>query len=301
MPVTLGMVFLAEWLMRTDGPPAPPVSEPPLDTRIEAFAESRPAAGAVVISPPAELGPLAADASLAASPRALAAVRDVAFFRAADHPAWAEICGRLRAEAATPRPPAPEASLGELLGMPKSFRGRPVRIKGTLRRLEQLEPPAAAAEVGRYWQGWLEPAEGPAAPVMVHLLDLPAGMSTGLSIREPAIIDGYFLKAAAYRAADGVRVAPLILAAAPVRPAAGSVATGGRFESWSLAVLAAGTLSAVVAAVGFGFFAGGRRRRRRSPAPELAAALAGFEPETTAEALRRAATRDSSHPVGDMP
>ncbi len=298
MPPALLTLIAVDWLMRTNGPPGPTVGEPALDTRIEAFADPRPAPGTVVIAPAVADAPGSADDSRAASAEALAAVRDVAFFRSADHAAWAEICGRLRAEAATPRPPAPDASLGELLGMPKSFRGRPVRIKGTLRRLEQLEPPASAAEVGRYWQGWLEPAEGPAAPVMVHLLDLPAGTATGLAIREPVIIDGYFLKAAAYRAADGVRVAPLILAATPLRPPTSPNARSR--QTWSLGVLAAGTLTALMIALGFGVLAGGRRRRRVAVAADVAATLAGFDPVTIADAMRPSTEADRVRPAGDQ-
>lgn len=299
MPPAIVMMLALEWLTRSAGPPAPPAGEPPIDTRIESFADSRPAAGTVVIAPSDGATPSPSDGALAASAEALARVRDVTFFRSADHAAWSEICATLRAEAGdTARPPAPEVALGELLSMPRSYRGRPVRLRGTLRRLEHLDPPAGAQEVGRYWQGWLEPAVGPAAPLIVHLLDLPAGMPTGLTIREPVTIDGYFLKTAAYRAADGVRVAPLILAATAIRPAVSSAAISP--ENWSLGLLAAGTLFTVVAALGFGFLAGGRGRRRHRPAdaPALDAALAGFEPEPIAAALLRAAARDADNSAG---
>ncbi len=299
MPPAIVLMLVLEWLTRSDVP-RPPAGEPPIDTRIESFADARPAAGTVVIAPPEGATPSSSDALLAASAEALGRVRDVSFFRSADHAAWSEVCGTLRTEAGdAARPPAREVALGELLAMPESYRGRPVRLRGTLRRLEQLDPPAGGREVGRYWQGWLEPAVGPAAPMIVHLLDLPAGMPTGLAIREPVIIDGYFLKTAAYRATDGVRVAPLILASTAIRPVASSAAT--KPGDWSLGLLAAGTLSAVVAALGFGFLAGGRGRRRHRPAdaPALEAALAGFEPEPIAAALRRAAARDAEHSAGD--
>lgn len=300
MPPAIVMMLALEWLTRSAGPPTPQVGEPLIDTRIESFADSRPAAGTVVIAPSDGATPSSSGGALAASAEALARVRDVAFFRSADHAAWSEICGTLRAEAGDPaRPPAPEVALGELLSMPRSYRGRPVRLRGTLRRLEQLDPPAGAREVGRYWQGWLEPAVGPAAPLIVHLLELPAGMPTGLAIREPVVIDGYFLKTAAYRAADGVRVAPLILASTVIRPKAAAAQTsrGNR----SLRLLAAGTLFSIVAALGFGFLAGGRGHRRHRPAdaPALDAALAGFEPEPIAAALRRAAARDDEHSTGE--
>ncbi len=300
MPPAILVILALEWLTRSDGPP-PAAGERPIDTRIEFFADERPAAGTVVIAPSEGVTSPPSDGSLAASAESLGRVRDVAFFRAADHAAWNEVRATLRAEAGdSARPPAPEVSLGELLAMPRSYRGRPVRMRGTLRRLEQLDAPAETREGGCYWQGWLEPAVGPAAPVIVHLLDLPVGMPTGLSIRESVIIDGYFLKTAAYRAGDGVRVAPLILASTAIRPPASPVAANP--GDWSLGLLAAGTLTGMVAALGFGFLGRGRGRRRNRPAdaPALEAALEGFEPEPIAAAWRQVAAQAAEPSAGDI-
>ena len=106
----------------------------------------------------------------------------------------------------------PALMFTEVFGQPKSFRGRSVRIKGTLRGLEKLRAPANDYGIDDYFQGWLEPAGGPASPVIVHFRDVPEGMPLGLEISEPVVVSGCFLKNMAYRARDGVRVAPLLVA-----------------------------------------------------------------------------------------
>lgn len=300
IPPAVVVLLALEWLTRSGGSPSDKPTEPLIDTRIEAIAGPPPEPGTVVIESQGPFDPAAGAEALAASAEALSRVRDVAFFRRADHAAWQEIFSTLRSRGAVGadgQPPR-EVSFGELLGMPESFRGRPVRLRGTLHRLEELAAPADAAEVGRYWQGWLEPAAGPAAPVIIHLLMVPDGMQRGLQIHEPVVIDGYFLKTAAYRATDGVRVAPLILANEPRRlPVRATRADG--FWTRSLGLLAAGTMLAVVAALGLGFLAAGRGRRRPSAPSDFDATLAGFEPVTVAEALRRAAVADKGDSDGD--
>jgi len=135
--------------------------------------------------------------------------------------------------------------------------------------------------------------------VIVHLFALPSGMPVGMAIHEPVTVDGYFLKTMAYRAADGVRVAPLILAAEPVHRTPAASQTTDSLWTRSLGFLAAGTMLGVVAALGLGFLAAGRGRRRPATPPDLDATLAGFEPVPIAESLRRAAVADGAGSGGD--
>lgn len=302
MPPALLLLLGLEWLGLFPPPPVGPAPEPPIDTRIEAMAGPRPEPGTVVIEswePPAAAG---GHGLPAASAEALGRVRDVAFFRRDDHAAWQQIVATLQSQEASGQlqPIPAEVSFGELMGMPRSFRGRPVRIRGTLRRLEELAPPADVEGLERYWQGWLEPADGAAAPVIVHLLAVPAGMPVGMAIHEPVAVEGYFLKTMAYRAADGVRVAPLILAAEPRRPPPIVSRPADSFWTRSLGLLAAGTMLVVVASLGLGFLAAGRGQRRRPrAAPEFDATLADCEPVPVEESLRRAAVAERQGPDGD--
>jgi hypothetical protein len=298
MPPAIVAVIALELLTRSGGPPPRP-REPQVDTRIEAVAGPPPAGDAVQILPADEPLSTVDERELSASPRSLAHVRDATFFRQADHDAWLESMLTLRGyEGRTLRPPR-DVGFTELFGQPASFRGRPVRMRGTLHRLERLAPPPNDYGISVSWQGWLEPAGGPASPVIVHFLEVPAGMATGLEILEPVVVSGCFLKNMAYKASDGVRVAPLLLARAPARPPAVARDSGGGFWALSLAVIAVATMLAIVTTIAVAFFLVGRARSARAPAAGLDSALAGVEPFSVAESLGRVAAEGATR--GDDP
>lgn len=293
MPAALAVVLAltaVEWIwFRPTRAPAPP----PVDTRLESVRGPTPGAGAVVIeAEPAPFVPAAG--ALGAPDGMLADVRDDTFFRAADVEAWLQIWKTLRGlgREGMRAAAAPRVSFGELFGQPRSFRGRLVRMKGTLHRLERVGAPENNYAVRDYWQGWLEPADGPAEPVIVHFLELPEGMPTGMKIREPVEVAGYFLKRHAYAAADTVRVAPLVMAIEPTwkplpRPAPGGTAIG----TWALVGMGA-LVAATIAAASLS----GRRRHRTRPETtgDLTAALADVEPFAPGIALRRLADEDQA-------
>ena len=114
-------------------------------------------------------------------------------------------------------------------------------------------------------------------------------MVSGLDIREPVEVSGFFLKNMAYRAGDGVRVAPLILAREPVRPGAGLADRGLGFWDRSISAVGVATMLAVVTAIGIAFLIVGRGRRRRLESTDLDVALSGVEPFSVADSLRRVA------------
>jgi hypothetical protein len=288
MPPALIILVALELFTRSNRPQGPP-PEPQIDTRLEAVAGPPPAVDEVVILPTDEL-PSAADRDeLSAPPAALGRVRDTAFFGQADHEAWLESFLTLRGDGgrrlAIPR----EVGFTEIFGQPKSFRGRPVKMQGTLRRLERLRAPKNDHGIDEYWQGWLEPAGGPASPVIVHFLELPEGMASGMTIHEPVVIDGCFLKNMAYRAADDVRVAPLLLARSPDRPPAPRVASEAGWWDRSLPVIGVATMLALVATMAASFFLGGRGRKAVPAVADLDAVLADVDSVSVGESLRRIA------------
>ena len=293
MPPAVVLVVVIELLARHEPPPRPP-GEPQVDTRIEAVAGPPPAEDEVIILPADEPPPESDDqARRAASPQALAGVRDATFFRQADRDAWLEIFLAVQGREGRHLQPPQDVGFTELFGQPEAFRGRPVRIRGTLRRLERLTAPRNDYGVDAYWQGWLEPADGPASPVIIHCLELPPGMASGMEIDEPAVVAGVFLKNMAYRAADGVRVAPLILARSPARPPRPAERPGDRIWDRSLAAVGVVTMLAFVAVIGIGFLASGRGGRRPPAAAGLDASLADLEPVSIAESLRRVAAEEA--------
>jgi len=293
MPPAVIAVVALELLTRSDGPPPPP-REPQVATLIAEVVGPPPVDDAVQILPLDEPALIADEQELSASPRSLALVRDATFFRAADHDAWLESMLTLQGYEGRRLPPPRDVGFSEIFGQPASFRGRSVRLRGTLHRLERLTPPPNDYGIKSYWQGWLEPAGGPASPVIVHFLELPEGMATGLEIHEPVVVSGCFFKSMAYKASDGVRLAPLLLARAPARPAVAAGDSAASLWDLSLTVIGVVTMLAIVATIAIGFLLVGRARRSEKPVAELDAALAGVKPFTVAEALGRVAVEEAA-------
>lgn len=287
MPPAVVALVTIDLLVRSGGPPPPP-REPQVDTRLEKVAGPPPEQDAVVILAPDEPPAAVDEKELSASGASLAKVRDATFFRQADEDAWLESMLTLRGYGGQALVPPRDVGFTEIFGQPASFRGRAVRMQGTLHRLERLRPPENNYGIDASWQGWLEPAGGPASPVIVHFLELPEGMPTGLEIREPVVVSGCFLKNMAYKASDAVRVAPLLLARAPARRVAAVAVSRGSPWDLSLAAIGVATMLAIVASIAVGFFLVGRSRRK--PAAGVAGldtALAGVEPFSVAESLAR--------------
>ncbi|MFM8413654.1 MAG: hypothetical protein ACKOCX_02920 [Planctomycetota bacterium] len=298
MPPAVVALVTLDLLTRSSGPPPAP-REPQVDTRIEKVAGPPPEQDAVVILAPDE-PPAVAEAELSASVTSLAKVRDATFFRQADEDAWLESLLTLRGYEGRSLVPPRDVGFTELFGQPASFRGRSVRMAGTLHRLERLRAPENNYGIDDYWQGWLEPAGGPASPVIVHFLEVPAGMPTGLSIHEPVVVSGCFLKNMAYKASDTVRVAPLLLARAPARRAVAVDDSGGGLWDLSLTAIGVVTMLAIVTSIAVGFFLVGRSRRKRAAtAAGLDAALADVEPFSVAASLARVAADEVAE--GDEP
>jgi hypothetical protein len=291
MPPAMLVMLALGWVERQwFGRPVAP-SPPQVDTRVAAIRGEAPDAESVMIEMDREQpATLPEGRGLAASAEALAKVRDDTVFRAADEDAWFQILTTLRSAESGPPPrsAAQAVSFAELFGQPTSFRGRLVRFRGTLRRLEKLAAPPNPYGFADYWQGWLEPEGGPPSPIAVYFLQVPPGIPEGPSIREPVEVVGYFFKRWAYAATDAVRLAPLVLALEPAwrqQPA-------GRRGHDPIGTAALLTIAALVLLTLAGIrAAGGGPTRRRPPAEprDLATALADVEACSTEESLRRLA------------
>jgi hypothetical protein len=302
MPWAVAVVIglsITEWVWFRP-PPVPP--EPHIDTALEAVRGPDPTGEAVRLDfpdlDPAD-DPFAIDPQgLSASPEALGQVRDDTFFREADMDAWLQTWRTLRdlGPQALAKAAVPQVSFAELFGQPRSFRGRLVRFKGTLHRVEELRAPENHYGIESYWQGWLEPASGPAAPVVLQFLERPAGMPVGMKVHEAVGVTGFFFKRYAYAAADTVRVAPLVMT---IQPRWMPLRSPGEGHSW----LSGWALATLAAAIGVTLAAGwlASRGPGRRPAPlavDVVASLDGFEPVTPEESLRRlAASVDESRSV----
>lgn len=298
--ILLPLVLVAAWLERVWlGPPAVGPSEPidtvlsrgpvtrtiddgiTIEPSIDSTGDSAIAPSASEVSRPADTSPSAAEPLAAAD--ALALVRDDTVFRSADQRAWFSIWERLREEAAAGTVArGREVTFSQVFSQPRSFRGRRVRVAGTIRRLQEVPAPANPLGIAAYWQAWLEPAGGPAAPIVVYFLALPPGTPTGMRVEVPAIVDGVFFKRWAYQASDAIRLAPLLMAIEPRSPPR---ITSGRGSSpivgWAL-----GSIVGLLAVTWLALRLAASGPRRRHP-DRLDADLDGVSTADPREALRR--------------
>jgi hypothetical protein len=286
MPPALVLLLVAGWLERRYFAPPPRVEPPQVDTVVRGELVDRTIPDAVVIE--ADPEPFIGNADeLAASPDALERVRDDTVFRPADEEAWFQVWMTLRSGdmRAYRKSNARRVSFTELFGQPRSFRGRLVSFRGTIRRLQQVEAPANRYDIENYWQAWLEPEGGPASPIVVYFLRIPAGFPHGMRIHEPVEVVGYFFKRWAYAASDVVRTAPLVMALEPIwKPAPARTAADNPFGSYAL--LAIGGIVALTL-LAMRLASGGTRRPAEPPPTDLSAALSHVEVFSADEALRR--------------
>ena len=300
MPPALIAMLLLGWVERSwFASPSAPV-RPQIDTTMADVPTDPALADAVVIAADPELPPGYAD-EYGASVHSLARVRDDTVFRGAEEEAWFQIWMTLRSTDARSlaQSAARRVSFTELFGQPRSYRGRLVRFRGTLHRLEKMVAPANEYDIKDYWQGWLEPEGGPVSPIVVYFLRLPDGMPHGMKISEQVDVFGYFFKRWAYAATDTVRIAPLVLALEPVwkpRPA-------GSPAGSSIGTVALVTIAAVVLLTMLGICAAGSGPGRHQPPPpaNLSTSLADVELFSSDEALRRMAEAESERPSGQNP
>ena len=228
--ILVPLVFVAAWVERTWWSPTPTAPLAPIDTILSrgpltrtiedgVTIEGEAGGGAAPAAPAPPATPVRDAAETLADATDLALVRDDTVFRSADQQAWFAIWKRLQEEAAAGSPPrGREVTFAQLFAQPRSFRGRRVRVAGTIRRLQEVAAPTNALGIATYWQAWLEPAGGPAAPIVVYFLDLPPGIPTGMRVEIPAVVDGVFFKRWAYQASDAIRLAPLLMATEPQLP-----------------------------------------------------------------------------------
>jgi hypothetical protein len=261
MPAGMLLLALLGWVERTWFPRSGPAAQPQVDTRLESVAGPAPRGDEVLIEREPEPFDAAPDPDLAASLTSLARVRDATMFRDADNDAWFEVWTTLRegGRGGLARSQPRDVSFRELFGQPRSFRGRLVRMKGTLHRAEQLAAPRNDYGIDQYWQCWMEPAGGPASPVVIQCLSLPEGMPTGMNIHESIAVTGYFFKNFAYNAADAIRVAPVIMTLEPSWKPVVTAPRGGLTGPGGVTLVVAASVAAVVGATLLGVIAGRRR------------------------------------------
>lgn len=278
MPPALVLVLLGVWIEQAlfTRPPDAPWEQ--VDTRLPGGPRGEAGEGlddAIVIERAPE--PLAEHADdLGAPAEVLAKVRDDTVFRESDSDAWFALWKTIQEDdqAALARQVGPPVGFSELFGQPRSFRGRPIRIRGTLRRLQQVPAPTNTLGIETYWQGWLDPEGGPPSPIVTYFLTLPKTIRPGMRIIEPVEVVGYFFKRWAYQATDTIRTAPLVMAAEPRALAVPSTKRETRITTVLL------WTGGILAMIGLWLFAKTRLRRHGRPRT-VAASLVVLAAATT--------------------
>ena len=182
-------------------------------------------------------------------------VRDDTPLRASEHEAFFRL---LRKLAQTPPAELAAQTSGpvaytQLLQQPKAYRGEMVTLVGRVRRAFHLSAARNQLGVDHLYQTWLEPADR-SEPVVIYLAELPPGFPEGMDLDENVQVHAVFFKRWPYRAASGLRSAPLLLArtlqwqrpAARTPPAQGDVGWGGPtllLAAMALAVVMLGALT----------------------------------------------------------
>jgi hypothetical protein len=224
--------------------------------------ESRP-------NPPGDYFP-GVDASL------LAAVLDDTPSRFDERPAWLNLLGVL---ARTDETVLEKASLGpttfrQLHQQSGEYRGKLVTIRGAVKRVEPVPPPANGVGITRCFKLVFQPQDEIDYPIIVYCLELPDGFPMGETIEEKAEITGFHFKRVAYKG-TGKKRGPLWtapeIAAKTLRwietppPAPDRMPGPGTSIALLALVLAGGVMTAI--------FAYYRTRRKPAGQPEAIAAL----------------------------
>lgn len=195
-----------------------------------------------------------------------------------------------------------QVSFLQLFRQPDAYRGQVVSIRGTARRAYRVSAPSNAFGITHYFVFWVQPGGEQLAPYIVYSLELPAGFPAvpekgalgDTSLTEPVEFTGYFFKRQAYRARDGVRTSPVLLAKVPgwSPPERNEIASLPSFSFLAIAISVAGGLAAVLAWLAY---RGPLRPLRRRTELSSAEQIPVVEPTNIGAALTRLAqTEDES-------
>jgi hypothetical protein len=145
---------------------------------------------------------------------AFEAVRDEAPLQFSETAAYAELLDRARE---TPIDDLRDAArtdvvFSDLLARPERYRGLPIRLQGTARRILRIDDlPERIAPEGALYEAWTFTGDSRGFPYVLVFEDAPKGLPGGDDVNAFVIFHGYFFKLLAYNAADKARKAPMLI------------------------------------------------------------------------------------------
>jgi hypothetical protein len=188
------------------------------------------------------------------------AVQDDTVFRPAERDVWFALLSQVQSlPLAEARRQATPVTYLQLAREPQTYRGRLVRLEGTVRRAYRERAIDNRLGIREYFVLWLQPAGNGTAPIAVYCLQTPPGFprvadkgaGEPTKLREEVRLAGVFFKRWAYASHEGVSTAPLVLAATFewIRPVAGPAAAPWGVQEQVLAVAATLLLSLALTAI----------------------------------------------------
>lgn len=136
---------------------------------------------------------------------ALNTIHDNTPFRNEEQAAWFTLFARLLS--GEPLGPAPSVGYSQLTSQPDAYRARPVIVRGTVRRVERVEPAANDLGIDTLHRVIFE-LPGAAWPVTMYTLAAPDEHAPFESSAA-----GYFFKNLSYHHTEGLGLTPVVLAA----------------------------------------------------------------------------------------
>ncbi len=153
--------------------------------------------------------------------RAWRAVTDNTVFRSAEREAWLRAWETLASRGGADQSlEASPVSHVQLFSQPEAYRGRLVRVRGTVRRGYRVAAREPQLGIEDYHVLWLREAGGGNAPIVAYVAALPAEFPPlaalgpgqgGTPLREEVTITGVFFKRWLHSSGDGSSLTPLIL------------------------------------------------------------------------------------------
>lgn len=146
----------------------------------------------------------------------------------------------------------------KLWEQPEKHRGKPIRLRMHVRRINDWDAPEDQREFKKVYEAWGWTDESRSFPYVVAFTDPPAGLPIGTDVRAEVVFVGYFMKVMTYKATDATRGAPFLLGKLHLI-SKGAEGSAPPFPEWLIPVIVG------AAVIGCGFMIWSNMKSRYQP------------------------------------